>query len=154
MALKPSAISRSSVSSVTGVALFFSSFCLGLGAGPTSLGEGRHRFNGLVRESFGSKARAGLDESRLPELENDDLVRQDRGQAKVLSSLVPDRVVVLSAGRLSGAVLGSLVSVGDGVVAKIIDTRGTVSAAVVEQAYQGPIEALEGKYVRLFVVRP
>jgi hypothetical protein len=75
-------------------------------------------------------------------------------QAQVLASLEAERVVVLSAGKLSGAVLGSLVSVGDGVVAKVVECRETVSAAIVDQKYQGRVGALEGSRVRLLVVRP
>jgi hypothetical protein len=75
-------------------------------------------------------------------------------QAQVLASLETERVVILSAGKLSGAVLGSLVSVGDGVVAKVVESRETVSAAIVDQKYQGRVGALEGSLVRLLVVRP
>jgi hypothetical protein len=68
--------------------------------------------------------------------------------------LEAERVVILSAGKLSGAVLGSLVSVGDGVFAKVVESRETVSAAIVDQKYQGRVGALEGALVRLLVVRP
>ncbi len=75
-------------------------------------------------------------------------------QAHVLSFLEGERVVVISAGRLSGATLGSLVSVGDKVVAKVVESRETVSAALVDQSYHGRVGALEGSLVRLLVVRP
>jgi hypothetical protein len=78
----------------------------------------------------------------------------DLVQAMVVGSLESERIVVLSAGRTSGAVLGCLVSVGDGVVAKVVESRDRMSAAVVDHKYQGPVLALVGRYARLFVVRP
>jgi hypothetical protein len=44
--------------------------------------------------------------------------------------------------------------VGDGVTAKVVESRETVSAAVVEQRFKGRLAELEGSPVRLFVVRP
>jgi hypothetical protein len=110
----------------------------------------------LVREVTEWKARAEAAESLLtkaglsyPSFEQ----RIQGAQARVLASLESERVLILSAGRLSGAVLGALVSVGDGVVAKVVECRDTVSAALVDQKYQGKVGSLEGSLVRLLVVR-
>jgi hypothetical protein len=122
-----------------------------------ALGRGDTPVLRLVRELTAWKARAESAEGLLvkagiqvPALEK----ANSSLQARVLTSLESERVVVLSAGSSSGAVLGSLVSVGDGVVAKVVESREAVSAAVVDQSYQGRVGALEGALVRLLVVRP
>jgi hypothetical protein len=151
------AVSRFSAPSLAGISLFVSGIFSRVEGAPNLVAEGKQEVAVLVRELSSWKARAEVAESRLSGLRHTvdpESATPDRVQARVLSALVSERVIVLSAGRLSGAVLGSLVSVGDGVAAKVIESRERVSAAVVEQAYQGPIEALEGKYARLFVVRP
>jgi hypothetical protein len=152
---------RSLVASLLGVGLLSSGNCFGVQASETfavsSLGEGHPVIIQLVRELADWKARAQAGETRLVQA---GFPSASVGgvpalaQAKVMGSLESERIVILSAGRTSGAVLGSLVSVGDGVVAKVVETREKVSAAVVDQTYQGPVRALEGKYARLFVVRP
>jgi hypothetical protein len=111
----------------------------------------------LVRELTGWRTRAESAEALLLSAGTLRPVVPKPGhiaQAKVLASLEAERVVVVSAGKLSGAVLGSLVSVGDGVIAKVVESRDTVSAAIVDQKYQGRVGALEGTLVRLLVVRP
>jgi hypothetical protein len=135
--------------------------CYGAGdselAAVSALGRGDSAVIQLVRELTDWRSRAEAAEALLlaAGLQAPSSPRTTRfGQAHVLASLEAERVVILSAGMLSGAVLGSLVSVGDGVVAKIVESRETVSAAIVDQKYQGRVGALEGSLVRLLVVRP
>ena len=45
-------------------------------------------------------------------------------------------------------------SVGDGIVAKVVESRETVAAAIVDQNYQGRVGALDGSLVRILVVKP
>lgn len=137
------------------------SICFGAGetelAAVNVLGKGDAAVLQLVRELTEWKARAEAAESLLSRsgiLGVSEVKAAQPAQAQVLSSLEAERVVVISAGRLSGAVLGSLVSLGDGVVAKVVESRETVSAAVVDQNYKEKIGALEGALVRLLVVRP
>jgi hypothetical protein len=111
----------------------------------------------LVREVTEWKARAEAAESLLAKAGLPTPAIAPRAldaQARVMASLESERVLILSAGKLSGAVLGALVSVGEGVVAKVVESRETVSAAVVDQKYQGNVGALEGALVRLVVARP
>jgi hypothetical protein len=149
------------VSALVGVGILLAGACrgeseVGLGA-VAALGRGDAPVLKLVRELTAWKARAEAAEGLLvkagiqvPALEK----ATNSLQARVLTSLESERVVVLSAGSLSGAVLGSLVSIGDGVVAKVVESREAVSAAIVDQSYQGRVWALEGALVRLLVVRP
>jgi hypothetical protein len=122
-----------------------------------ALGKGDGAVLQLVREVVEWKARAEFAESLLAKAGVSGAPRpqpvQPR-QALVVSSVESERVLIISAGKFSGAVLGALVSVGDDVVAKVVESRDTVSAAVVDQKYQGRVGALEGSRVRLLVVRP
>jgi hypothetical protein len=135
--------------------------CHGVGeselAAANAVGRGDAAVLQLVREVTEWKARAEAAESLLAK-SGLPLPAETRlgpsSQAQVMSSIESERVVILSAGKLSGAVLGALVSVGDDVVAKVVESRDTVSAAVVDQKYQGRVGALEGLRVRLLVVRP
>lgn len=123
----------------------------------SALGRGDAAVLQLVRELTEWKSRAEAAETLLNKagIPVPTQARAERpAQAQVVGSLDAERVVILSAGRASGAVLGALVTVGDGVVAKVVESREMVSAAVVEQQYQGKIGALEGSRVRLLVVRP
>jgi len=123
----------------------------------SALGRGDTAVIQLVRELTDWRSRAESAEALLLSagVRSPGLQRPAQSvQAQVLSSLEAERVVILSAGKLSGAVLGSLVSVGEGVVAKVVESRETVSAAVVDQKYQVRVGALEGSLVRLLVVRP
>lgn len=153
--------SRSLILALVGLGSLGSGQCYGAGdleLGAVSvLGRGDAAVIQLVRELTDWRSRAESAEALLlnagvqppvpPRLAHS-------AQAQVLASLESERVVILSAGKLSGAVLGSLVSVGDGVVAKVVESRETVSAAIVDQKYQGRVGALEGSLVRLLVVRP
>lgn len=119
-----------------------------------ALGRGEVAVLQLVRELTSWKARAEraerlLTASGIPAASEHGAMKPT--QAHVLSVLESERVVILSAGRLSGAVLGSLVSVGDGVLAKVVESRETVSAAVVDQGYRGKVGSLHGCLVRLLV---
>jgi hypothetical protein len=126
-------------------------------AAVSALGRGDGAVIQLVREVTGWRSRAEAAEALLRSAGVQGPASQvlaQSSQAQVLDCLEAERIVILSAGRLSGAVLGSLVSVGDGIVAKVVESRETVSAAVVDQKYQGKVGALEGSLVRLLVVRP
>ncbi len=74
--------------------------------------------------------------------------------SSVMGVVAPDRALIVSAGRLSGAVLGALVMTDSGVVAKVVETRDNVSAALVDQSFKGSLESLKGANVRLLVQRP
>ena len=137
--------------------------CLCYGAGDSdlaavsALGKGEAAVIQLVRELTDWRSRAEAAEALLLNAGVQPLAlprSAQSAQAQVLASLEAERVVILSAGKLSGAVLGSLVSVGDGVFAKVVESRETVSAAIVDQKYRGRVGALEGALVRLLVVRP
>ena len=152
---------RAFLASLVGGGLLASGTCFGAQTSETSavssIGDGHPVVLQLVRELAAWKARAQASETRLVQAgfpSTGDAGLPALAQAKVTGSIESERIVILSAGRTSGAVLGSLVSVGDGVVAKVVESREKVSAAVVDQTYQGPVTALEGKYARLFVVRP
>jgi hypothetical protein len=133
------------------------------GAGETELsavavlGKGDAAVLQLVREITDWKARAEAAELLLVQsgirVPAKNAAKQSK-QAQVVGCLEEERILIVSAGRLSGAVLGSLLSVGDGVTAKVVESRETVSAAVVEQRFKGRLAELEGSPVRLFVVRP
>ena len=69
----------------------------------------------------------------------------------VLNSLEAERIVILSLGREKGALQGALVSIGGQVVAKIVESREAVSAAVVDNSYKGKLVTLEGLPVKLAV---
>jgi len=71
--------------------------------------------------------------------------------ATVLGSLESERLVILSIGRSSGALQGALLSVGDGVVAKVVESRESVAAALVDRSYKGKLANLEGLPVQLAV---
>jgi hypothetical protein len=123
----------------------------------SALGKGESAVLQLVRELTEWKARAEAAESLLERsgMRTAGEVKPIQAtQAQVVGALEAERIVIVSAGKLSGAVLGSLVAVGEGVVAKIVESRETVSAAVVDQGYRGRIGVLEGSPVRLLVVRP
>lgn len=143
---------------LSGVSCFFAVVCSGQGepelAAVNALGKRDSAVLQLVREVTEWKARAEAAESLLAKsgLSSPAVAQRNEGaQARVMASLESERVLILSAGRLSGAVLGALVSVGDGVVAKVVESRETVSAALVDQKYQGKVGALEGSLVRLLV---
>ena len=149
------------VSALTGLGVLCAGVCHGQSgteAGAVAaLGGGDTTVLKLVRELTAWKARAESAEGLLlkagiqtPSAETP----HRHEQARVLACLEAERVVILSAGRLSGAVLGSLVSVGDGIVAKVVESRETVAAAIVDQNYQGRVGALDGSLVRILVVKP
>jgi hypothetical protein len=71
--------------------------------------------------------------------------------SQVLSTIEEERVVILSLGRDKGAMQGALVSVGRDLVAKVIESRETISAAVVDSSYKGKLVTLEGLPVKLAV---
>ena len=73
------------------------------------------------------------------------------GSGSVLSSLEDERMLILSLGRGKGALQGALVSVGAGVIAKVVESRETVSAALVDSSYKGKLVALEGLPAKLAV---
>jgi hypothetical protein len=72
---------------------------------------------------------------------------------RVMSSLEEERIVVLSLGRERGAMQGALVTIGGGVVAKVVESREFVSAAIVDNSYKGKLATLEGQPVSLAVRR-
>ena len=153
--------SRFLVSALVGLGALGCGHCYGAGdselAAVSALGRGDAAVIQLVRELTDWRSRAEAAEALLLNagVQSPASPRPAQSaQAQVLASLEAERVVILSAGKLSGAVLGSLVSVGDGVVAKVVESRETVSAAIVDQKYQGRVGALEGALVRLLVVRP
>jgi len=153
--------SRFLVSALVGLGALGCGHCYGAGdselAAVSALGRGDAAVIQLVRELTDWRSRAEAAEALLLNagVQSPASPRPAQSaQAQVLASLEAERVVILSAGKLSGAVLGSLVSVGDGVVAKVVESRETVSAAIVDQKYQGRVGALEGSLVRLLVVRP
>jgi hypothetical protein len=153
--------SRSLVTALFGLGAMGCGHCYGAGdselAAVSALGRGEAAVIQLVRELTDWRSRAEAAEALLLNAGVQPPVSPRSGQpaqAQVLASLEAERVVILSAGKLSGAVLGSLVSVGDGVFAKVVESRETVSAAIVDQKYQGRVGALEGALVRLLVVRP
>jgi hypothetical protein len=154
-------MSRFLASAIVGLGFLGCGQCYGAGdsglAAVSALGRGEAAVIQLVRELTAWRARAEAAEALLlnagvqpPALSKS----VQSAQAQVLASLEAERIVILSAGMLSGAVLGSLVSLGDGIVAKVVESRETVSAAIVDQKYQGRVGALEGALVRLLVVRP
>ena len=71
--------------------------------------------------------------------------------ASVVGSLEAERMLILSLGSNRGALQGALVSIGRGVVAKIVESRETVSAALVDNSYKGRLATLEGLPVQLAV---
>ena len=71
--------------------------------------------------------------------------------ATVVGSLEGERMLILSLGSSKGALQGALVSIGRGVVAKVVESRETVSAALVDNSYKGKLAALEGLPVQLAV---
>jgi hypothetical protein len=143
------------------LALFFAADASGAGetelAAAAVLGKGDAAVLQLVREVTDWKSRAEAAEGLLlrsgVQLPVKPSPRQ-LGQAKVVGSVEEERVLIVSAGRLSGAVLGCLLNVGDGVLAKVVESRETVSAAMVEQRFKGRLGQLEGSPVSLFVARP
>jgi len=71
--------------------------------------------------------------------------------ASVVGSLEAERMLILSLGSNRGALQGALVSIGRGIVAKIVESRETVSAALVDNSYKGKLATLEGLPVQLAV---
>lgn len=71
--------------------------------------------------------------------------------ARVLGCLEAEGLVILSIGRSSGALQGAILSLGDGVVAKVVESRETVAAALVDRSYKGKLANLEGLPVQLAV---
>ena len=74
-----------------------------------------------------------------------------KAAASVVASIESERAVIVSAGRRSGAVLGAVISIGGGVVARVVESREDVSAALVEKSFKGKVSALEGSQVRVAV---
>lgn len=79
------------------------------------------------------------------------VVQGANAQSSVLNSFEEERIVILSLGRERGALQGALVSIGGQVVAKIVESREAVSAAVVDNSYKGKLVTLEGLPVKLAV---
>lgn len=71
----------------------------------------------------------------------------------VIGSLDAERVVLVSCGKDSGVFEGALISIGAGVMAKVVESRSGVSAAVVENAFQGKVSVLDGQPAQLVLVR-
>ena len=69
----------------------------------------------------------------------------------VVGCLEDERTLIISLGRYNGALLGALVSVGGGVIAKVVESREMVSAALVDNSYKGKLVRLEGLPVKLAV---
>jgi hypothetical protein len=64
-----------------------------------------------------------------------------------------ERVILVSCGKSAGVYEGALISIGNGVKAKIVEARASVSAAVVENGYAGKIASLDGQAAQLVLVR-
>jgi len=63
----------------------------------------------------------------------------------VASVLVPERVVLISRGRECGILEGAVLKLGgDGVLARVVESRPNVSAAAVENSYKGKLADLVG----------
>jgi hypothetical protein len=160
MSAKYQQLSRLLISLLAGLGCSFAPACHGVddteSAAAAALGKGDSAVLQLVRELTEWKARAEAAEALLVKegIQGPVPSAPAPSQARVVGSLESERVLILSAGRVSGAVLGSLVSVGGGVVAKVVESRETVSAAIVDQKYKGRVGALEGSPARLLVVRP
>jgi hypothetical protein len=71
----------------------------------------------------------------------------------VVGSLDAERVVLVSCGKSSGVFEGALISIGAGVKAKVVESRSGVSAAVIENGFQGKVSLLEGQPAQLVLVR-
>ncbi len=71
----------------------------------------------------------------------------------VVGSLDAERVVLVSCGKNSGVFEGALISIGAGVKAKVVESRSGVSAAVIENGFQGKASLLEGQPAQLVLVR-
>jgi hypothetical protein len=71
----------------------------------------------------------------------------------VIATLAPERVVLVSCGKNSGVFEGALISIGSGVKAKVVESRSEVSAAVIENGFQGKVSMLEGQPAQLVLVR-
>jgi hypothetical protein len=118
------------------------------------LGHGDSVVVTLVRELTEWRRRALAAEATLggPAVDaSESKFTQATPSAVVLGSLEAERMLIFSIGRTKGAVQGALVSVGDRVVAKIVESRESVSAALVESSYKGSLAALEGSPIRLAV---
>jgi hypothetical protein len=161
MSLLFSTTARALATALSGLVSLCAVTCFGAGephlAAVSALGTGDAAVIQLVRELTEWRARAeaaelSLSKAGLPVPAQTKLARP--AQAQVVGSIEAERIVILAAGQSSGAVLGALVSVGDGVIVKVVESRETVSAALVDQKYQGKIGALEGSRAQLLVVRP
>lgn len=116
------------------------------------LGQGDSVVVTLVRELTEWRRRALAAEAKLGGPADDvSFSAHATSSAVVLGSLEAERMLIFSIGRTKGAVQGALVSVGDRVVAKIVESRESVSAALVESSYKGSLAALEGSPIRLAV---
>ena len=72
---------------------------------------------------------------------------------KVLATMDAERVILVSCGKSAGVYEGALISIGNGVKAKVVEARASVSAAVVENGYAGKIASLDGQAAQLVLVR-
>jgi len=114
-----------------------------------SLGQSESVVLTLVRELTEWKKRALTAEERLGVQVGSEPARAI--SAAVVGTLDGERVIILSVGRSQGAVQGALVTIGEGVVAKVVEARDSVCAALVENSYKGSLAKLEGLPVRLSV---
>lgn len=118
------------------------------------IGGGESSTIALIRELSEWRARAIEAEALLAKsgIRTAEAARANLGgSARVLSSLEGERLVILSIGRSSGALQGAMLSLGDGVVAKVVESRETVAAALVDRSYKGKLANLEGLPVQLAV---
>ncbi len=121
----------------------------------SALGQGDSAVIALVRELSEWRRRALDAEAKLEKAGLDVSTEPSGTQSSklgtVVSVLEPERLVILSSGRSAGAVQGALVSLGRNVVAKIVESRETVSAALVDNSFKGKLAMLEGLPVQLAV---
>ncbi len=116
------------------------------------LGGGDAAVVSLVRELSEWRNRAMAAEAKLGVSAPDSAVSPaEAPRPRVLGSLGSERLLILSFGRSSGATQGAIVSVGDGLIAKVVESRDKVSAALVESSFKGKVSSLEGLPVRLAV---
>jgi hypothetical protein len=122
------------------------------------VGTGESSVLALIRELSAWKERAVRAEAllaragvQLAESKSVGKGPQVESDATVVSSLEQERMLILSLGSNRGALQGALVSIGRDVVAKIVESRETVSAALVDNSYKGRLATLEGLPVHLAV---
>ena len=123
-------------------------------AAVTGLAESREgAILALVRELTEWRNRALDAESLVFKfgLKSGEVRADDPSIPAVLRTVPEERILLVSVGRESGALPGAVLVVGDGVYARVVEARASVSAALLDQSFAGRIASLEGAPVRLAV---